>query len=143
MASNTRLSVAETGIGLAADVGTLSRLPKIGCPLSWVKDVCYTSRVWDAAEAERAGFVGPGGVVQGGRAEVVRRAVEMASRIGSLSPVAVVGTKRVIDFSCENRTGEGLEYVATWNAAMLQTDDVRSAMTSGLARKGMPRFAKL
>lgn len=110
--------------------------------MSWVKEVCYTSRVFGAEEAERVGFVGAGGVVEGGRAEVVKRAVEVAERIGSLSPVAVVGTKRVLDFSVEHKTEEGLEYVATWNSGMLQTEDVSKAMTSGL-RKSKASFAKL
>lgn len=36
----------------------------------------------------------------------------------------------------------GLDYVAVWNAAMLQTKDVSDALLSGL-KKTTPRFAKL
>ena len=36
----------------------------------------------------------------------------------------------------------GLQYTAVWNSAMLQSDDVPSALLSGL-QKTKPRFEKL
>lgn len=36
----------------------------------------------------------------------------------------------------------GLRYTAIWNSAMLQTEDVKSALLSGI-NKTKPRFAKL
>jgi delta(3,5)-delta(2,4)-dienoyl-CoA isomerase len=56
-AHDTRFSVKEVDIGIAADVGTLSRLPKAVGNASWVKDVCLSARVFGAEEALRVGFV--------------------------------------------------------------------------------------
>ena len=37
------------------------------------------------------------------------------------SPIALFGTKKVINYSRDHSIDEGLEYVTTWNSAMLQT----------------------
>lgn len=54
---DTSFSVKEVDIGLAADVGTLSRLPKIVNSFGWVKEVCLTARNFDSHEALHHGFV--------------------------------------------------------------------------------------
>ncbi len=61
------------------------------CNDSWVREVCLTGRRFGAAEAVRLGFMGE--MVEGGRAEVVARAMELAVLIASKSPVAVYGIK--------------------------------------------------
>ena len=139
-ASNSQFSVKEAAIGLAADLGTLTRLPKVVGNMSWVKEVCLSARAFNAQEAVKVGFLSS--EVQGGRDEVVRRAVGIAKEISTLSPVAVQGTKRNIDFSVDHATSEGLEYVSVWNSAMLQGEDMLKAVGSGL-QKTSPKFAKL
>merc|ERR1719490_626024 len=49
--------VKEVDMGLAADVGTLQRLPKVIGSQSLVRDLCFTCRKLGAEEAERCGFV--------------------------------------------------------------------------------------
>ena len=44
-------------MGLAADVGTLQRLPKITGNESFVKDICYTARKVYSQEALQIGLV--------------------------------------------------------------------------------------
>lgn len=41
----------EVDIGLAADTGSLNRLPKIGLSDSWVRELSYTGRLFGAKEA--------------------------------------------------------------------------------------------
>lgn len=68
LCSNTppaQFCVKEVDIGLAADIGTLTRLPKIVGSESWAKEVCLSARVWGAEEAARVGFVGR--VIEGGK----------------------------------------------------------------------------
>jgi len=132
-ASNTRLSVKEVDIGLAADIGTLSRLPKAVGSFSWVKEVCLTAREWDAREAEKVGFVSS--TVEGGRKEVLARGLQIAEGIAQKSPVAVWGTKELLNYSRDRGVEDGLRYTAVWNAAALQTVDVQSALLSGLKKK--------
>jgi len=44
-------------IGLAADVGTLQRLPKVVGNDSWVREACYTARNIYSKEALQVGLV--------------------------------------------------------------------------------------
>ena len=52
-----QFQVKEVDMGLAADVGTLARLPKVMGGQSLVRELCYTCRKLGAEEAERCGFV--------------------------------------------------------------------------------------
>lgn len=56
--------------------------------------------------------------------------------------MAVLGTKEIINYSRERTVAEGLNYTAVWNAAMLQTQDLKDAMLSGL-QKRKATFSKL
>lgn len=138
-ARDTRFAVKEVDIGLAADVGTLTRLPKANVPMSWVKEVCFTAREVGAEEALRVGLVSR---VCESREEAVRGALELAQLIATKSPVAVQATKEVLNFSRDHSVQDGLGYVAAYNMGMVQSDDVRDAMLAGL-RKTKPKFAKL
>ena len=60
---------------------------------------------------------------------------DLAERIAANSPLAVQGTKRVLEY-CEGKSVEdGLKYVATWNAAFLNTDDLREAMAAFIEKR--------
>jgi Delta3,5-Delta2,4-dienoyl-CoA isomerase len=81
-------------IGIAADIGTLSYLPKITGNHSLVREISYTARPFSATEAKEIGFVST--VVDGGRDEVVKAALDLAKIIATKSPVAIAGTKKLI-----------------------------------------------
>ena len=49
-------SAQEVDIGIAADVGSLNRLPKIIGNESWLKEITYTARNFEAKEAYRFGW---------------------------------------------------------------------------------------
>ncbi|CAK3943906.1 Delta(3,5)-Delta(2,4)-dienoyl- isomerase, mitochondrial [Lecanosticta acicola] len=137
--TDVRLSVREVAIGLAADVGTLTRLPRCQVPMSWIKDICLTAREFGSQEALTAGFVS--GVFEG-KAKALERAMQLAGEIASKSPVAVQGTKAVINYSRDHSVSDGLDYISVWNSAMLQTRDVKDALLSGI-QKRTPTFEKL
>lgn len=147
---DTKFSVKEVDIGLAADIGTLTRLVKVVGSGSWVKDVCLSAREFGGEEAGRVGFcswVGSGGKDgeregDTGKEEMMAEAFRWASLVSQKSPVAVQGTKEILDFSRDRSVEDGLKYTAAWNAAMLQTSDVERAMKAGL-KKQKPRFEKL
>lgn len=107
--------------------------------MSWIKDICYTARVFDPAEALRMGFVSH---VAPSKDAAIKAALDRAVLIASKSPVAVQGTKNIIDYSRDHSVEDGLIYTTVWNSAMLQTDDVKKAMLSGL-RKQKVTFEKL
>lgn len=138
-ASNTRFSVKEVDIGLAADIGTLARLPKIVGSHSWVKDVCMTARQFSAEEALSVGFVSR---VLDDKAAAVKAGLELAATLAEKSPVAVQGTKELLNHGREHTTAESLRYTTIWNSVALQGTDLPRAMMSGL-KKTKPRFEKL
>ncbi|OJI99770.1 hypothetical protein ASPVEDRAFT_127301 [Aspergillus versicolor CBS 583.65] len=138
-AKNTQFAVKEVDIGLAADVGTLSRLPKVVGNFGWVKDVCLTARLFGPEEALRVGFVSQ---VFDEKAGAVRAAIEHAGLMASKSPIAVQGTKELLNWSRDHTVQDGLRYTQVWNSAALQTGDVQAALLSGI-QKRKPTFEKL
>lgn len=137
--SDVKFAVKEVDIGLAADIGTLSRLPKIVGNFSWVKDVALSARVFGAEEAYRVGFVSQ---VHDSKAKAVEAGLKMAELLASKSPVAVQGTKELLNHARDNRLADSLRYTGVWNSAALQTDDVSRALLSGLKKRN-PTFEKL
>ncbi len=103
-AADVRFSVKEVDLGLAADVGTLSRLPKCVGSASWVKDVCLTARTFGADEAHRVGLVS--GVFED-KERAVQAALELAGVMANKSPVAVQGTKEILNFSRDRSVEDG------------------------------------
>ncbi|KAL2113686.1 hypothetical protein VUR80DRAFT_2908 [Thermomyces stellatus] len=136
---DTNFAVKEVDIGLAADIGTLARLPKIVGSTSWVKDVCLTARNFSAEEALGAGFVSR---VLGSKAEAVGKAVELASSLAAKSPVAVQGTKEILNHARDHSVQENLRYTAVWNAAMMQSQDFITGLKGAMSKK-KPTFEKL
>ncbi|KFY13647.1 hypothetical protein V492_03122 [Pseudogymnoascus sp. VKM F-4246] len=136
---DTKFSIKEVDIGLAADIGTNARLPKIVGSHSWVKEVALTARVFGAEEAQQVGFVSH---VAENKAKAVEKAVALATLIASKSPIAVQGTKELLNHARENTTAATLRYTQVWNSAALHTDDVKSALLSGI-QKTKPTFSKL
>ncbi|KAI5291607.1 hypothetical protein KEM52_000117 [Ascosphaera acerosa] len=136
---DVKFSIKEVDIGMAADIGTLSRLPKIVQSMSWVKEVAYTARIFGAQEAARVGFVSQ---VHPTKHEAVAAALQLAKLIASKSPVGVQGTKELLNYSVDHTVQEGLNYTAVWNSAMLQTADMGAALMGGID-KTKPVFAKL
>jgi enoyl-CoA hydratase/carnithine racemase len=125
-------SIREVALGLAADVGTLQRLPKRAGNHSLVRELCLTGRDFGAAEAERMGLVGR---VCPTREALMQEAVALCRRIASHSPVAVQGTKRAILYARDRPVADGLRQVAQYNALALQSPDARTAMASALSRR--------
>lgn len=102
--SDVKFSVKEVDIGLAADVGTLTRLPKVVGHYGWVKEVSMTARNFGAEEAYRVGFVNH---VAATKAEAIEHATKLAVTLSSKSPVAVQGTKNFLDYSRDHTVPDG------------------------------------
>lgn len=72
----------------------------------------------------------------------MEQALNTAKLIASKSPVAVMVTKEALNFARDHSVEDGLKHISIWNAAYLQTQDVKDAMTAGL-QKRKPKFSKL
>lgn len=137
--TTTKFAVKEVDIGIAADIGTLTRLPKVVGNFSWVKDVALSARIFSAEEAFCVGFVS---AVLDTKESAVEEGLKMAGLLASKSPVAVQGTKEVLNHARDHTVADSLRYTGVWNSAAIQTSDVQRAMLSGL-KKTKPRFEKL
>ncbi|KAJ2001779.1 hypothetical protein GGI04_002365 [Coemansia thaxteri] len=131
--------VKEVDIGMAADVGTLQRLPKIVGNDSWVREVCYTARKIQPQEAHSVGLVSS---VYATTADAMRAAFDMARTIAAKSPVAVVSTKHLLNYSRDHSVREGLEYTAIWNSLAHNSHDMAAAIMASL-KKQPAQFPKL
>jgi enoyl-CoA hydratase len=134
-ANDAVFSVRETRIAMVADVGTLQRLPDIIDP-GKVAELVYTGRDWDAAEALRIGFVS---AVHDDAEAVQRAALAMAETIAANSPLAVQGSKAILNGPRERRIQSELDTVALWNAAFLYSDDLAEAIRA-FVEKRPPEF---
>ena len=110
-------------------MGTLQRLPKVIGSDSLVRELCYTARKMFADEALSAGLVSK---VLSDKESLIKAALDAAILIASKSPVAVQGTKHNLNYSRDHSIGEGLDYMVTWNAAHLQSEDVRTAAIAAM-----------
>ncbi|KDN52794.1 ClpP/crotonase [Tilletiaria anomala UBC 951] len=133
-------SIKEVDVGLAADLGTLQRFPKIVGNDSRSRELAFTARNFDAKEAQEIGFVSK--IVDGGQKGVVAEAIKTAALIATKSPVAVRSTKALMVYSRDHSVEEGLRYTSIWNAAMLQSEDLLAAMAAAM-QKTTATFAKL
>ncbi|KAI0033621.1 ClpP/crotonase-like domain-containing protein [Vararia minispora EC-137] len=140
-AEDAVFSIKEAAVGLAADVGSLARLPKIVGNSSLLFELALTARDFSAQEAKDLGLVS--NIVEGGRDEVVGAALGLASRIAQLSPLAALGTKRFLLHAREHSTQSTLEYEATWNMGVLQGPDMVQTATAAIQKKGKVDYAPL
>ena len=124
---DTYLTVYEINVGLTADVGTFPRLCKL-LPEGIVRELAYTGRRMGAEEGERRGLFNE---VLDSKEATLERALEMAKEIAGKSPLAVHGCKRMITYARDHNTADSLDYVVTWNAGMLHSEEVMAAVTAG------------
>lgn len=109
-AAETQFAVKEVDLGFAADIGALSRLGKAVGSGSWVKDVCLSGRVFGADEAQKVGlvsWVAPESRGQGGKEVAIEEAVRWAGLVAGKSPVAVQGTKELLNWSQDHTVQDG------------------------------------
>jgi enoyl-CoA hydratase len=134
-AEDAKFAIREIDMGMAADVGTLQRLPRI-IGDGVMRELAYTGRTVEAAEARQIGlvnrtFADHAGLLQG--------VFDIARVIAAKSPIAIEGTKEMIGYMRDHSVEDGLDHVAVWNAAMLQSADLKLAMVAHM-NKQQPVF---
>jgi len=127
--------VKEVDIGLAADVGTLQRLPKVIGSQSLVSELCFTARKVYSDEAVNCGLVSR---VFDTKEKMMASAIDLAASIAAKSPVAVQGTKVNLVYARDHTVQQGLDHVGQWNSVMLQTDDIMKAVMAAMDKSAPP-----
>lgn len=130
-AENAYFAVEEINIGMAADVGTIQRLPKLISP-SIAAELIFTGRRFDATEAKAIGLVS---AVHPDADTVREVALELAKQIAQRSPLAIAGIKRNLTYSRDHSVADGLDYIATWNGGMLRSGDLMEAIQARMAKR--------
>ncbi|MFH1797510.1 MAG: crotonase/enoyl-CoA hydratase family protein [Pseudomonadota bacterium] len=123
-------SIEEIHIGMAADVGTLQRLPKLVSP-SVAAELAYTGRRFRADEAKAIGLLSQ--VLPDGTA-LESAAMQLARDIADKSPLAIAGIKRNLAYARDHSVADGLDYIATWNAGMLRSAELMTAVQAKMAK---------
>ena len=131
-------TIQEINIAIVADVGTLQRIPYL-LPQGLIRELCYTGRRFPAAEAAQHGFLNK---VADSHEAAIEAGMALAREIAGKSPLAITGIKQVLNAGRDMTIEQGLEYVAVWNAGMLQGDDVKNAVTAQTSRS-VAKFADL
>lgn len=129
-------TIKEIDIGMVADVGTLQRLPKLIGSQGLVRELAYTGRKVEAEEAQRIGLVNR---VFDSREALYAGVREIALQIAAKSPLSIRGTKEILNHTRDHSVADGLQYMASWNAAMLMSQDLMTAMMASMAKQ-TPEF---
>jgi enoyl-CoA hydratase len=130
--SNAIFSVREAKVALVADLGSLQRLPKI-IGAGHMAELAFTGK---DISAERAAQIGLVNSVHGdGADDVLIAARELAREIAANSPLAVRGTKSVLNANDGHTVHEGLVFAARWNTMHLHSNDLKEAMTAFIERR--------
>ena len=130
--------IQEINIGMTADVGTFPRLSQL-IPDGIARELAFTGRRMPAQEAKEVGLVNE---VFANREDMISSVMDTAREIASKAPLAVYGTKRIMNYARDHSTADTLDYIGLWNASMLQPSEMGEAFKAN-AEKRRGEFADL
>jgi enoyl-CoA hydratase len=119
-------SIHEINIAMTADVGTFPRLCKL-LPLGQVRELAYTGRRLGASKAKDLGLVNE---VYPDHATMLAAVMATAREIAEKNPIAVTGSKVMINHARDHTTADTLDYVAVWNMALLAPEHMAEAFAA-------------
>lgn len=124
--------IQEINIGMTADVGTFPRLCHL-MPEGMVRELAYAGRRLPAQKALQLGLVNAVFPTQDAMLDHV---MGLAKEIAGKSPLAVHGSKVMINYARDHTIADGLDYIATWQAGMYnpETDMKESFMAKAEKR---------
>jgi enoyl-CoA hydratase len=123
--------IQEINIGLAADIGTLQRLPKL-ISEGMMRELAYTGRRVYAEEAKEIGLVNAVFDTQDAMLEAVKG---VAADIASKSPLAITSTKQLLNYGRDHSVDDTLRYQQLWMGAMTQGPEMRQHFEAKAAGK--------
>ncbi len=131
MTADSFLTIYEINIGMTADVGTFPRITKL-LPEGVVKELAYTGRRMSAEEAKSLGFIN--GIFED-QQSLLNGVMEIAEQIASKAPLAIYGSKRIINYSRDHSSADSLDYIGIWNGSMLQNTEINEAMNAASEKR--------
>ena len=134
--ADAQFSLREVKLAIVADLGSLQRLPPI-IGQGATRELAFTGKNISAERAREMGLVSQ---VLANKDALLEEARATVTEIASNPPLVVQGIKQVMNHSSAREVASGLEYVALWNAAFLQSLDLTEAFTA-FREKRSPRFS--
>jgi len=115
--------IQEINIGITADVGTLQRLPKI-IPEGIALEMAFTGNRIPAQRAREVGLINE---IFEDHDALLEGVTKIAAGIAERSPLAVWGSKEMINYARDHTVADSLNYIATWQTGMFQPTDMLEA----------------
>jgi enoyl-CoA hydratase len=129
-------SVRETKMAIVADMGSLSRLPYIVGSAN-ARLMAFTGRDFTAQQVYEMGFLSE---LADSAEKLAEHARKLAVEISSSSGITLRGVKATLNFAEEHSFREGMNFVAQWNAAFLDSPDFKEAIMAFMEKR-KPKFA--
>ena len=118
--------IQEINIGMTADVGTFPRLCHL-LPQGMLRELAYTGRRLPAHRAKELGLVNE---IYDSHEDMLAAVMATAREIASKSPLAVAGSKVMINYARDHTIADGLDYIATWQTGMFQPAEMAEAFAA-------------
>jgi enoyl-CoA hydratase len=130
--------IQEINIGMTADLGTLQRLPHL-MPAGMVRELAYTGRRLPAQRAREVGLVNE---VYPDQASLLEGVMQVAREIAERSPLAVLGSKEMLNYARDHSVADSLGYMAAWQSGMFHPADMAESFAAK-QEKRTPQFDDL
>ncbi|WP_419319840.1 crotonase/enoyl-CoA hydratase family protein [Caulobacter sp. ErkDOM-E] len=129
--SDAFFCIQEINIGMTADVGTFPRLCKL-IPEGWVRELAYTGRRLPAGRARDIGLVNE---TFDSHEALIAHAFATAREIAEKSPLAVAGSKVMINYARDHTIADSLDYIATWQTGMFAGSHMAEAFKAKMEKR--------
>lgn len=130
--------IQEINLAMTADVGTFPRLCKL-IPEGWVRELAYTGRRLPAEKAKAIGLVNE---VYPDQAAMLSAVMETAREIAAKNPLAVTGSKVMINYARDHSMTDALDYIALWQTGMFARSHMAESFKAQQEKRS-PRFPDL
>lgn len=114
----------EINLALTADVGTFPRILR-HMPDGMARELAFTGARLDATRAERIGLVN---AVYADAEAMMSAVMATARSIAAKSPLALWGSKEMLNYARDHATADTLRHVAVWQAGMLHHGEIARAV---------------
>lgn len=128
---DANISLREAKVAIVADMGSLNRLPSI-IGQGNTRELALTGKDISGEEALSMGLVTK---LFDTQEELLESAKKIAKEIADNPAIVIRGVKNVMNYCMDKSIADGLQYVASWNAGMLDSKDLREAYASFQKRK--------
>lgn len=127
---NAKFGQPEVGLGITAGFGGTQRLARI-VPVGIAKELLYSAKTIDAAEAHRIGLVNSVCTQE----ELLPAAEKLASKIAKQAPIAVRATKKAINEGLQTDMDSAIEIEVREFHACFETADQKNGMTAFIEKR--------